>query len=97
MLMYNLYLQAMVDVCAEQGWLATTLRLQLLMQMVSQARWLKDSPLTTLPHIEPPLLHLFQQQKELSSLPSLLTISHDQLANTLSEDLDGVQVQQVEY
>lgn len=92
-----MYLQAMVDVCAEQGWLATTLRLQLLMQMVSQARWLKDSPLTILPHIEPPLLHLFQQRKELSSLPSLLTISYDQLANTLSQDLDGVQVQQVEY
>lgn len=87
----------MVDVCAEQGWLATTLRLQLLMQMVSQARWLKDSPLTILPHIEPTLLHLFQQQKELSSLPSLLNISYDQLANTLSEDLDGIQVQQVEY
>ena len=34
-------LQAMIDVCAENGWLATTLRIIQLMQMVStvQGQW----------------------------------------------------------
>uniref|UniRef100_A0A1B6L435 U5 small nuclear ribonucleoprotein 200 kDa helicase n=1 Tax=Graphocephala atropunctata TaxID=36148 RepID=A0A1B6L435_9HEMI len=86
-------IQAMVDVCAEQGWLATTLRLQLLMQMVTQARWLKDSPLTTLPHIEPHLLHLFRKHRNLSTLPTLLKVSYNTLADALRSDLDEGQIQ----
>ncbi len=46
--------QAMIDVAADSGWLATTLRLQQLMQMVVQAVWIDDLPVSTLPHIGPP-------------------------------------------
>lgn len=35
-------LQAMIDLAADAGWLATTLRAQTLLQMVIQARWDKD-------------------------------------------------------
>uniref|UniRef100_A0A1B0CDX6 U5 small nuclear ribonucleoprotein 200 kDa helicase n=1 Tax=Lutzomyia longipalpis TaxID=7200 RepID=A0A1B0CDX6_LUTLO len=56
-------LQAMVDVCAEKGWLASTLRVQQLMQCVIQARWFDDSPLTCLPHVEEHHLPLFQKIK----------------------------------
>merc|ERR1712111_71711 len=55
-------LQAMIDVCAENGWLASTLRIIQLMQMVLQARWLKENPLLTLPHMEHHMLYLFQKK-----------------------------------
>ena len=45
-------LQAMLDVAASDGWLATVLRLTQLMQMVIQARWATDPGLLTLPHLE---------------------------------------------
>ncbi|GAB0096726.1 activating signal cointegrator 1 complex subunit 3 [Sergentomyia squamirostris] len=59
-------LQAMVDVCAERGWLATTLRVQQLMQCVIQARWYDDSPLLCLPHVEQHHLPLFHKIKSTS-------------------------------
>lgn len=46
-------LQAMIDIAAEKGWLVTVLRIQQLMQCVTQARWFDDSPLLTLPNVEP--------------------------------------------
>lgn len=88
-------LQAMIDVSAENGWLATTLRLQLLMQMVMQAHWLKDSPLITLPHIEPHHLYLFRTHKEYSTLPGLMNISYSELANILRVELNEGQIEQV--
>lgn len=54
-------LQAMIDIAAERGWLATTLRTQQLMQCVIQARWHDDSPLMTLPHVEAHDLSAFKK------------------------------------
>ncbi|XP_054270395.1 activating signal cointegrator 1 complex subunit 3 [Macrosteles quadrilineatus] len=88
-------LQAMVDVCAEQGWLATTLRLQLLMQMVSQARWLHDSPITTLPHVEPHQLYVFRKYQAMSSLPSLMTLPYNKVADELRQEFDEGQIEQI--
>lgn len=85
----------MIDSCAEQGWLATTLRLMLIMQMVIQARWLTDSPLTTLPHIEPHNLHVFKGHHELATLPGLMQCTYKQLASILIPELDEGQVDQV--
>lgn len=85
----------MIDVSAENGWLATTLRLQLLMQMVVQACWLKDSPLITLPYIEPHHLYLFRTHKEYSTLPGLMKMSYSELANVLRLELDEGQIEQV--
>ncbi|KAK5666592.1 putative steryl acetyl hydrolase mug81 [Batrachochytrium dendrobatidis] len=48
--------QAMIDVCVLQGYLATTLGLTSILQCIKQARWESDSPLLTLPHMTPELL-----------------------------------------
>lgn len=42
----------MIDICAEQGWLATVLRIQQLLQCIVQARWLDDPVVLTLPYVE---------------------------------------------
>ena len=42
----------MIDIAANEGWLATALRLMQLVQMVIQGRWIHDSLLLTLPHVE---------------------------------------------
>lgn len=44
--------QAMIDICAERGWLITVIRIQQLMQCVVQARWYDDSPVLSLPYVE---------------------------------------------
>jgi activating signal cointegrator complex subunit 3 len=46
-------LQAILDVSADAGWLATTLQVINLMQMLLQARWHYDNTLLTLPHLQP--------------------------------------------
>lgn len=53
--------QAMIDIAAESGWLSTTLRIIQILQMVIQARWIDDSALITLPHIEKEDLSLFSK------------------------------------
>ena len=56
-------LQAMIDICAENGWLATTLKVQLLMQSVIQARWHDDPVVMCLPFVDKNYAHLFQKIK----------------------------------
>ena len=51
----------MIDIAAEKGWLATVLRVQLLMQSIIQARWFDESPLLTLPHVEVDNLPAFKK------------------------------------
>ncbi|XP_048883103.1 activating signal cointegrator 1 complex subunit 3 [Brienomyrus brachyistius] len=53
--------QAMLDVAANEGWLVTALSICNLVQMLVQSRWLHDSSLLTLPHIEQQHLHLFRR------------------------------------
>lgn len=57
-------LQAMIDISAEGGYLVLCLRLVQLMQMVIQARWVTDPPITTLPEVEKHLI----PSKELPAL-----------------------------
>uniref|UniRef100_A0AAR2IX77 Activating signal cointegrator 1 complex subunit 3 n=1 Tax=Pygocentrus nattereri TaxID=42514 RepID=A0AAR2IX77_PYGNA len=52
--------QAMLDVAANEGWLVSALSICNLVQMIVQARWLHDSSLLTLPHIEQQNLYLFR-------------------------------------
>ena len=94
----------MIDVCAEQGWLATTLRVQQIMQMVIQARWVNDSPLLTLPHIERHHMYLFMKKshgdkgKNLKSLPGLRNEcyrNYSLLADILRPELDEGEIEQV--
>ncbi|CAL7941276.1 unnamed protein product [Xylocopa violacea] len=52
-------IQAMVDTVAENGWLSSTLTIINLLQMIIQARWIDESAITTLPHINSEHLQLF--------------------------------------
>jgi len=89
----------MIDVSAEHGWLATTLRTQQIMQMVIQARWVQDSPLLTLPHLEAHHMYLFMNEDSiLQTLPGLqsLCCKHDELlADILRAELDEGEIEQV--
>ena len=51
----------MVDIAASEGWLATALRVMLLVQMCVQGRWLSESSLLCLPHLEPSHLSLLSE------------------------------------
>uniref|UniRef100_A0A8D3C335 Activating signal cointegrator 1 complex subunit 3 n=1 Tax=Scophthalmus maximus TaxID=52904 RepID=A0A8D3C335_SCOMX len=44
--------QAMLDVAANEGWLVAALGICNLVQMIVQGRWLHDSSVLTLPHVE---------------------------------------------
>lgn len=46
-------LQAMLDISADQGWLVTSLRITILIQMVIQGRWSTDNSILTLQHMTP--------------------------------------------
>jgi len=89
----------MIDVSAERGWLATTLRTQQIMQMVIQARWVTDSPLLTLPHLEAHHLYLFEKKRNpLQTLPGLQSFCckhYAALADILRDELDEGEIQQV--
>ncbi|XP_076827950.1 activating signal cointegrator 1 complex subunit 3 isoform X2 [Brachyhypopomus gauderio] len=53
--------QAMLDVVANEGWLVSALSVCHLVQMIIQARWLHDSALLTIPHVEQQNLYLFRR------------------------------------
>ncbi|XP_041352458.1 activating signal cointegrator 1 complex subunit 3-like [Gigantopelta aegis] len=95
-------LQAMLDVSADQGWLVTSLRVIMLIQMVVQARWLHDSSLLTLPNVMPYHLHCFKPRSSggarkkgspdlsvpIETLPQLM-VTCDGNFKLLSAMLDG--------
>lgn len=56
-------LQAMIDVVAEKGWLSTTLRIQMLMQCVIQARWQDDAVAMCLPNVDQNSAYVFDNIK----------------------------------
>ena len=96
-------LQAMIDVAAECAWLATTLRLQQLMQMVIQAVWIDDPPAAVLPHLGAALLPLLansdpaNDRTQLPVLQRALADAHQQhkVRALLAANLDPDQIQDV--
>ncbi|CAH2054677.1 unnamed protein product, partial [Iphiclides podalirius] len=96
-------LQAMVDTCAESGWLAACLSCQLLMQCIVQARWPADSPLTALPHVEPRHLHLFSALCRDTGKPCVhpdglkaaCARSYETLAKHLRREFEEPQIEQI--
>ncbi|XP_052868650.1 activating signal cointegrator 1 complex subunit 3 [Anopheles cruzii] len=94
-------IQAMIDICAERGWLATTLRVQQLMQCIIQARWLDDPVVMTLPNVEPYNASVFKQIKtELPflTLPALKEKCHRQyecLAGPLRQEFEEPEIEQI--
>lgn len=63
--------QAMLDLAANEGWLVTALSICNLVQMIVQGRWLHDSSLLTLPHVEQQHLYLFRYTHIITS-PQLI-------------------------
>ena len=87
-------MQAMLDVCAESGWLASTLRIVMLLQSVVQARWDTDPGLLLLPHLEPHMLPALGA----ASLPELLAKvgdSYEVLARPLRNELTEQQIEEI--
>lgn len=93
------FFQAMIDVCAEQGWLATTLRVQQLMQMVIQGTWIQSSPLLMLPSIEPYHLSFFRRKNpQLCFLPKLQQETfnnYNLLAGILRSELQENEIEEI--
>ncbi|XP_063225665.1 activating signal cointegrator 1 complex subunit 3 [Bacillus rossius redtenbacheri] len=98
-------IQAMIDTCAERGWLPATLRMQLVMQMVVQASWHDQSPLLTLPHLQSHHARLLERSREpalrgadVRTLPGLRHAcqrNYEALARVLRPELDEGQIEQV--
>ena len=90
-------LQAMIDVVAENGWLAATLRVLALLQMVVQGRWHTDSPLLCLPHLEHHMLYVLHQAG-VTTLPELQHLAeggYERVARLLRPELEERQVEEV--
>lgn len=89
----------MIDICAEEGWLASTLRLQNMMQMVIQGSWIRSSPILTLPHVEDFHVKLLQKRNPImATLPGLIdktTKDYYALANILRQDLSENEIEEV--
>ncbi|XP_071957193.1 activating signal cointegrator 1 complex subunit 3-like [Antedon mediterranea] len=66
-------LQAMLDVTADNGYLVTALSIINIIQMVLQGRWINESSLLTIPHIDSSMLSLFKSHSGLiETLPELV-------------------------
>ncbi len=61
----------MIDVAADEGWLATTLRIMHLVQMCVQGRWISDASIMTLPRFNVSRLAHLKKAVEKSSLPGI--------------------------
>lgn len=66
-------LQAMVDVCAEAGWLDVTMKVMLLTQMVAQGRYATDNTLLGLPHVTQRMLSVCWREG-ITCLPELMAL-----------------------
>ncbi|XP_043197892.1 activating signal cointegrator 1 complex subunit 3-like [Amphibalanus amphitrite] len=92
--------QALLDLVAESGWLATTIRAVQLQQQLIQARWVTDSPLLTLPHLESGQLRLLGR---LDCLPRLVEAAggggdrkaFSAVQERLAQHMDGWQLQEM--
>lgn len=77
-------LQAMVDLCAEAGWLDTTMKIMNLAQMVTQGRYITDSSLIDLPHMNETVLRALWK-RDLQTLPEMMAEDPETLAPILAE------------
>ncbi|XP_034936753.1 activating signal cointegrator 1 complex subunit 3 [Chelonus insularis] len=91
-------LQAMIDIVAESGWLTSTLRLIQLMQMIIQARWIDESALTILPHINKEDLPLFSKfPKPLPVFCAFSMKNWKQILSTFTEHFTDDQIKDIHH
>lgn len=93
--------QAMIDISAERGWLATVLRIQQLLQCIVQARWYDDSPVLTLPGVEEHNVACFKniQIPEthfiMPTLKENVVRNYENLAQALRDGFDEPEIEQI--
>jgi len=90
-------MQAMIDLCAESGWLGSTLRVIVLLQQLVQARWHTDNPFLVLPHIEVHMVYMFSQLQA-SCIPQLvynIKGEYEKLARVLRCELEEQEIEDV--
>ncbi|CAN6285195.1 unnamed protein product [Urochloa humidicola] len=76
-------IQAMIDVCANSGWLSSALSCMHLLQMIIQGLWFeRDSSLWMLPSMNDDILGHFRS-RGVSSVPVLLDLSREELHRLL--------------
>ena len=88
-------LQAMIDVCAESGWLASTLRVVSILQMCVQARWDTDPDLLTLPHVQHPSLYCNIGIHSLPQLVHKVAGKYENLAKMLRQEFDEPEIEEI--
>ena len=88
-------LQAMIDVCAESGWLASTLRVVSILQMCVQARWDTDPDLLTLPHVQHPSLYCNIGIHSLPQLVHKVVGKYENLAKMLRQEFDEPEIEEI--
>ncbi|XP_003701996.2 activating signal cointegrator 1 complex subunit obelus [Megachile rotundata] len=89
-------IQAMIDTVADRGWLASTLTIIQLLQMIIQARWIDEPAITTLPHINSEHLQLFSKLSPV--LPMLCDTTYNNfnlLVQALREDFQLEEIYQI--
>ncbi|KAI9305339.1 Sec63 Brl domain-containing protein [Cunninghamella echinulata] len=85
------FCQAMIDVAANAGFLTNCLTIMNALQCIKQARWMKESTLLNLPHIEPHMLQYIKyKNKPLQCLAELTQYSENQIKSIFKNirDLD---------
>lgn len=94
-------IQAMIDICAERGWLSTTLRIQQVLQSIIQSRWYDDPEVLCLPHVNSFNLAAFdgvQTGYNFVSLPVLRVAcenNYELLANPLRRDFEDSEIEEI--
>ena len=95
-------LQAMIDITAERGWLAATLRTQQLMQCVIQGRWIDDPVVMCLPNVESYNAEVFNHVKLNSPFLTLAALkeacyrkNYEILAKPLRQEFDEPEIEQI--
>ncbi|XP_017877585.1 activating signal cointegrator 1 complex subunit 3 [Ceratina calcarata] len=89
-------IQAMIDIVAEHGWLASTLMIINLLQMIIQARWIHESPLITLPHVNSEHLPLFESLSlYLPKLCSIIPNKYNMFTKILGKEFREEEIHQM--
>ena len=93
-------IQAMIDVAAEAGWLATTIKIQNLLQMVVQGRWITESSLLCLPHFEQYMARRIQKatKNKVECLPELIAYcegNYEKLSKHLRPELEESSIEDI--
>ena len=84
-------MQSVLDICGENGWLNASLLVINLMQMVCQGRWIHDSDLLCVPHIETEHLTRFYNNSsyQIDCLPRLIEYVEKHNNKNCLEELIG--------